>query len=104
MTRSSMRTRMKLAGTKDMAKTTQMETSTSTEEAILGVKGHELLREELCSSLMGLRSLGLDMARGGCPEPLRTVRQGEIVQVSSRIDVDATRTCRQLGETAAHEA
>lgn len=34
---------MKLAGTKDMAKTTQMETSTSTEEAILGVKGHELL-------------------------------------------------------------
>ena len=53
---------MKLAGTKDMAKTTQMETSTSTEEAILGVKGHELLREELCSPLMGLRSPGLDTA------------------------------------------
>lgn len=69
VTRSSMRTRMKLAGTKDMAKTTQMETSTSTEEAILGVKGHELLREELCSPLMGLRSPGLDTAGGECPEP-----------------------------------
>jgi hypothetical protein len=33
-----MSTRVKLAGTKDMAKTTQMEIRTSTEEAILGVR------------------------------------------------------------------
>lgn len=41
---------MKLAGMKDMAKTTQMETSTSTEEAILGAEAHELLRAELHST------------------------------------------------------
>lgn len=35
LTRSSMRKSTKLAGTKDMAKITQMETSTSTEVAIL---------------------------------------------------------------------
>lgn len=55
VTRSSMRTRVKLAGTKDMAKTTQMETSTSTEEAILWARVQELFRE-LCPLLMGQRS------------------------------------------------
>lgn len=43
-----MRTRVKLAGIKDIAKTMQMETSTSTEEAILGAGVHELFRAELC--------------------------------------------------------
>lgn len=41
---------MKLAGMKDMAKTTQMEMNTSTEEAILGAGAHELLRTELHST------------------------------------------------------
>lgn len=39
LTRSSMRKSTKLAGTKDMAKITQMETSTSTEVAILPQRG-----------------------------------------------------------------
>jgi hypothetical protein len=51
-----MRTRVKLAGTNDMAKTTQMETRTSTEEAILWVRGQGWLRVKW---VMVLRPLGL---------------------------------------------
>lgn len=67
LTCSSMRTRVKLAGMKDMANTMQKETSTSTEEAILGAGLHELLRAEICMSLMGPRSTRLVTGRGDVP-------------------------------------
>lgn len=45
---SSMRTRVTLAGTKDTAKTAQMETGTSTEAAVLRARAHVRLRGHLC--------------------------------------------------------
>lgn len=47
VTRSSTRTRLKLAGTTDKAKATQTETSTSTEEAFLWAGSHARLRGPL---------------------------------------------------------
>lgn len=96
--------RVKLAGTKDMAKTTQMETSTSTEEAILGTRVHELFRGGTVHTTDGTEVLRAGYGWGRWPEPFRVIRQGEVFQVSSRIKVDVTRMCRQLGETGAHGA
>ena len=63
VTHSSKRTRVKLAEMKDMAKTTQVETGASTEEAILGAGADELLRTELCIPFMGPSSTELVTGR-----------------------------------------
>ena len=82
VTRSSMSTRVKLAGTKDMAKTTQMDTSTSTEEAILWVRGGAVQRTPPTTDGVRVHSLA------ACRWPGRRVKlfragapglQGELV-------------------------
>lgn len=86
---------MKLAGTKDMAKTTQMETSTSTEEAILGVRVHGLLRAELGRPLRGQRSPGLTWLGNMAGATLGCLAERDC-PVSSWVKIDVMRRCGQL--------
>lgn len=87
VTRSSMRTRVKLAGTKDMAKTTQMDTSTSTEEAILGGRA--------CATD---RSTGRPTRVGTRPETFGGMRAAA---GKERSHGSLTRTCGPSGESGA---